>query len=320
MLGALLALGSAAFFGLNNAAVRRGVLKGTVFAAMAITVPIGVPIFVVLALLMGGFDAMAAWDVAAWFWMALAGVVHFVFGRYGNYRATQALGATLSTPVQQVSILVALVLAFLFLGESVTAMNVAGILLVIAAPMSLVRRRRAAEKAGKSKGFEPRYAPGILWGTVGAVGYGTSPLFVALGIGEGGIPDSVGGVLVSYVAASVVVLAVLAVAGRGVVGAMDRETTGWFVASGLFVAVSQFFRYAALAVAPVTVVTPIQRLSVVFRLIFNAIINREHEVFDRWVVAAILVSMIGAVALAVETEVLLGWLGIDAPGLATPLF
>ena len=120
MLGALLALASAAFFGLNNAAIRRGVVKGSVLQAMAITVPFGVPMFLVFAAFMGGFEAIAGWGVAPWVWMTLAGVVHFVIGRYGNYKATQLLGATLSTPIQQVSILVSLVLAFSFLGENHT--------------------------------------------------------------------------------------------------------------------------------------------------------------------------------------------------------
>ncbi len=67
---------------------------------------------------MGGFQAMAGGAVDSWIWMALAGIVHFVIGRYGNYRATQTLGATLSTPIQQVSILISLGLAFVFLGET----------------------------------------------------------------------------------------------------------------------------------------------------------------------------------------------------------
>ncbi len=139
----LLAFASAAFFGLNNATTRRGVLKGSVLQGMAITVPLGVPIFVAFALAMGGFSAMADWGVASWVWMILAGIVHFVIGRYGNYKATQALGATLSTPVQQLSILIALVLAFVFLGETINTVNLIGIALIIIGPMILVRRRKA---------------------------------------------------------------------------------------------------------------------------------------------------------------------------------
>ncbi|MGR3495971.1 EamA family transporter [Citreimonas sp.] len=311
MFGALLAFASAAFFGLNNATVRRGVLKSTVLQGMAITVPLGVPIFLGFALLMGGFQAMAGWQIDSWLWMALAGVVHFVIGRYGNYRATQTLGATLSTPVQQLSILISLVLAFIFLGETVNTVNVLGIALVIVGPMVMMRRRKATTAAGRAKGFEPQYLPGTLWGMVCALGYGASPLFIALGIGDGGLADSVAGVLVSYVAATLVVgLLVLLAGGRGYMTGLDTGSRGWFLASTVFVAFSQLFRYLALAVAPVAVVVPIQRLSVVFRMIFNALINREHEVFDAWVIVSIILAVFGAVALAGDTEIMLGWLGV----------
>jgi uncharacterized membrane protein len=58
----------------------------------------------------------------------------------------------------------------------------------------------------------------------------------------------------------------------------------------------------ALAVAPVSVVVPIQRLSVLFRLIFGAVINRDSEVLDGAVIAGIILAVFGAAALAVDTE------------------
>lgn len=323
MLGALLALASAAFFGLNSAATRRGVLKGTVLQGIAITVPLGVPVFLVFALAMGGFAAMAGWSPAVWVWMTLAGIVHFVIGRYGNYRATQALGATLSTPVMQVSILVALVLAFVFLGERVNTVNLAGIALIVFGPMVLLGRRRIVAAKGSAKGFEPQYVPGMVWGMVGALGYGTSPLFIALALKQSGsLADSVAGGLVSYVAATLVVgLLLIPAGGARYVSGIDRDSLRWFLLSALLVALSQVFRYLAMAVAPVSLVVPIQRLSVLFRLIFNAILNRDHEVFDRWVVWSILLSIAGAVALAGDTPALLGWMGLGgSTWLAEPIF
>lgn len=315
MLGATLALASAGFFGLNNAAVRRGVLNASVMQAMAVTVPLGVPIFIGFALAMGGFEAMADWRLGAWVWMILAGLVHFVIGRYGNYRATQALGATLSAPIQQLSILIAVGLAMVFLGETLTPVMLIGIALVVGGPMILIRRRASvgASARAKASGFEPDWGPGLGWGAVCALGYGTSPLLIALALGaEGTVADSVAGVLVSYVAASIAVGVLMVLTGAGGLRGVDRASLRWFVVSALLVAVSQLFRYMALAVAPVAVVVPIQRLSVVFRLLASAAINRDHEVFDTWVVTSILLALSGAVALSVDSGMLVRLLGLPA--------
>ncbi|WP_212524357.1 EamA family transporter [Actibacterium sp. MT2.3-13A] len=309
MLGAILAFASAGFFGLNNATVRRGVLKSTALHGMAITVPAGIPLFMVFAALFGSYAAMAKWPLAAWGWMVGAGIVHFVLGRFGNYRATQALGATLSTPIQQLSILVSLALASAFLGESVNLVNGLGILIILLGPAVVMRRRNSAK--GLPEGFVPEYGPGLFWGFICALGYGASPLMIVLGLGQTrSLADSVGGVLVSYVAAAVVVAVLIAFSGgRRYMRSLDRGSVGWFAASAAFVALSQFFRYMALALAPVSVVVPIQRLSVVFRIIFNAMLNRQHEVLDRGVIAAILMSVLGAIALTADTRALLDLLG-----------
>ncbi|KRO88747.1 MAG: DMT family transporter [Rhodobacter sp.] len=325
MLGAILAFASAAFFGLNNATVRRGVLKTTVLQGMAITVPLGIPIFAIFAWVMGGYTAMATWSYTTYFWMVSAGVVHFVIGRYGNYRATQSLGATLSTPVQQLSILISLALALIFLNETVNYLNLFGIALVLFGPVVVVRRKGKTGQSKSKSDFVPDYGAGFIWGFVCAIGYGASPLMITLGLGQGGtMADGAAGVLVSYIAASlVVVVLVLANGGKAYMRGVDAGSSKWYVISAIFVALSQMFRYLALTVAPVSVVVPVQRLSVVFRLIFNALINRDFEVFDRWVIGSILVSILGVIALSMDSTLLLTSLGFYAKWvklLATPLF
>jgi uncharacterized membrane protein len=76
------------------------------------------------------------------------------------------------------------------------------------------------------------------------------------------------------------------------------------------IAISQIFRYGALAFAPVGLVVPIQRLSVIFRLLFNRLINRDYERFDSAIVIGILLSVLGVAALGVDTELALTWLNV----------
>ena len=265
---------------------------------------------------------MSGWSATAWGWMALAGVVHFVLGRYGNYRATQALGATLSTPVQQISILVAIALAVMFLDETLTVLNCIGIALVLIGPAIMMTRRKKITVTAKNKGFEPQYLPGMFWGLVCAFGYGASPLLIVLALGENGsIADSIAGILVSYTAATLVVVAmVFARGGLSYVTGQGHTSMGWFTLSAVFVAASQLFRYMALALAPVSVVVPIQRLSVIFRIAFNAAINRDYEVLDVWVIASVVLAVLGAVFLTVDSELVAQFFNLDAGLLSRQLF
>lgn len=302
MLGASLALVSAATFGLNNAALRRGVLTGSVLQAMAITVPVGVPLFLVVCMLIGGLPTLLDYGIPGFVWMALAGVIHFVVGRYGNYKATQLLGAALSGPIQQFSIIVSLALALAFLGEVLTPLRVLGIVLVMVGPLVMLRRKRGRLKS--SAGFEPDIPRGLAWGAVCALGYGSSPLFIRLGLdAHDTMTASIAGALISYGAASLVIVVLVALAGGAtLLTSIDGTALRWFSASAVLVFVSQMFRYMALAVAPVGVVVPIQRLSVAFRVVFSWLLNQEHEVLNANVVIGIVISILGATALTLSTD------------------
>lgn len=305
MLGAALALLSAVTFGMNNAAARRGVVTGSVLQGLAVTVPIGVPLFALLCLATGGFAALSGFSGNAWIWFSTAGVVHFIIGRYGNYRANKCMGAALSSPFQQMSLLVALALALIFLDDFLTPLRIFGIVLVFLGP-AVMLRGMGRKKKKSSADFTPKYAEGILWGLVCAMGYGTSPLLVQVALAGGGMVDSIAGGLVSYAAASIIVVAIILLPGNLVhVRALERTNAKWFTASGVLVFLAQVFRYMALAIAPVSVVVPVQRLSVVFRVIFSWMLNREHEVITFWVIAGIALSFVGALALTVSTEFVL---------------
>ena len=307
MLGAGLAILSAITFGLNNAAARRGVLSGSVLQGLVVTVPLGVPLFALLCLPIGGFAVLREFSAPAWAWMAAAGIVHFIIGRYGNYRATRALGATLSGPLQQTSILVALVLAMILLDERLTPLKLAGIALVVLGPTVMTRGLNKPGGMRAKSGFTPDYMEGSAWSMVCAVAYGTSPLLIRFGLeGSHGMVGSIAGGLVSYVAATLVLGLIALLPGNPAhVKTLDRTTARWFAISGVFVFLSQVFRYMALAVAPVSVVVPVQRLSMAFRAIFSWMLNRDHEVFGFWALFGIALSLFGALALTVSTEFVL---------------
>ncbi len=310
MLGAFLSFLAATFFALNNATTRRGVITGTVAQAMAITVPMGVPLFFLPLLVFDQLGVFAQLSGYTIFLFSVAGVLHFVWGRYCNYRASKAIGANLQGPASQSDIVITLALAVLFLDEKLTPMRVLGILLVVGGPLVTMvgdlraARKKAPELESKS-GFQPKYFEGYLFAVLSGTGYGLSPIIVRLALRDAnlGMAGGLAGGFISYLAAALFISLFAFVPGQlNQVRKLDAKTRNWFIASGVTVMLSQMFRYLALSVAPVTVVQPIQRLSLVLRFFFSYVMNRDHEVFGRKVWISTAVSLVGAVLLSMSMD------------------
>lgn len=348
MLGAFFALLSAATFGFNSASARRGMISGTVFQALSVTVPIGVPLFLIAALVFGQWDAIFGFSTLSYVYLCVAGMIHFTWGRYCNYRATKAMGANLTGPVQQFNLVVALAVAMIVLGEQLTAMRILGLVLVFIGPAIMIGGRRKGPTGGPTEkaktetvsesgagsvgaaavrhpgqptsskpapakpAFEPKYVEGFVFALLSATGQGVSPTLVRLAL-AGQHDVSMAGGFISYVAATALFACFLVPKGRVQhIVLMDRRVLPWFLNSGFFAFVAQMFRYLALSIAPVSVVTPIQRLAMVFRTVFSTLLSREHEVLDARVVVGIVISLIGAVALAASTGSLAQYLPLPA--------
>lgn len=262
MLGALYAVLAAATFGFNNASSRRGVLTGTAIQGMAISVPLGVPLFVIAAFLggeLGEFDTLTPLSIAL---LSAAGFMHFVWGRYYNMRSLAAVGSNIAGPVQQFQLLLSLTLAIVLLDESLTPLKVLGIILVVSGPSFIIhgraveKRRAARLRAQASVGaaatdtvtaepaatakttFKPRLMEGYLFAFLASIGFGTSPVLVSAGLKESGL--SLLGGLISYIAAALVVGVCLLLPRNLIqVRNMSRASLPWFTMSAVAVWASQ---------------------------------------------------------------------------------
>jgi uncharacterized membrane protein len=338
VLGGFIALLSAATFAFNNASMRRGVLTGSVLQAMAITVPIGLPISFLVALATGSLAAVTGFSTRALVALSASGIMHFVWGRYCNYRATRAIGTNLVAPIQQINLIVTLLLAIWILGETLTPLRMLGIALVLLGPSFTLRERDtkpaqslgadvtrqdiAAEAAEElvvtaPPAFRPSYAEGYFWALLSATGYGLSPILVRIGLEGKGLAVSVAGNLVASLAATAVMgLFLLPPRQLRHALAVGHESAKWFTLSGVLVAISQLFLYMAMSIAPVTVVSPINRLSILFRLFFSRLLNPEHEVFGGKVVLGTVVSLTGAVVLSLSIDSVQSWLPLPEAALS----
>jgi drug/metabolite transporter (DMT)-like permease len=317
VLGAIFAILSAASFALNNATVRRGVVSGTPIQAMAVSVPLGVVCFLPLAFLTGELFRLTQFPRAAVAWMAGLGVLHFVVGRYCNFRANAVAGVNLTAPVVQLQVVVTMVLAVVVLHEPCTALQMIGGVLILAG--SLITQRAPArtvvaiEKKPAVPLFAPQYLAGYVFASLAALAYGTTPIMARFALEHTGPSTGILGGLIAYIAATAVAaLALFSAQLRRNIFSLNRSNSRWFVFSGIFVAAAQGFFFAAVSVAPVMLVMPLLQLSLAFRMLFSTWLNPAHEIVGPMVLAGVVISVLGALMVSIDTGLIVNTLAIPS--------
>ncbi|MDE2765106.1 MAG: EamA family transporter [Chloroflexota bacterium] len=303
---------SSASFALNQASVRRGMLRGSALQGVYSSSVIGV-VFLLLAAAVSA-QLFRAGDIVptGYLMLAAAGVNHFILGRYCNHRAIGAIGANRARVVEGANAPFSILLAVALLSEEVTALMWGGIALVMLGPVIVFRRssgaRAAASAAGVaggsgSGGASPviaqptappvKYVEGYLFGVLNAASWSISPLLIRSALEDTGL--GVLGSLTAYAASTAVLLPLLALPSvRRNLRSADMSTGRWFVVSAFSVVTAQMFRYLALSVAPVTIVVPIMRASSVLLLPVSYLINRRLESFEPRVILGVLLSIAGS--------------------------
>jgi drug/metabolite transporter (DMT)-like permease len=335
LLGILYAALGAFTFALNNVTMRRGVVTGSVLQGMALTVPIGGLCFLVMTIAFGELGQLVMFPTAAFTWLACQGVVHFVIGRYCNYKSNQLMGVNLTAPVVQLQVPFAMMLAVVTLHEKFTVLQAIGTALMLggsfitqgnagkgkkasaplpaAMPIPAVpsQEELAAPEPKPKPTFQPRVFSGYIFGLAAAMCYGSSPLMARQAfLHAPGVSTAAGGCL-AYTAATLFFSLILLKPGSwSDIKCMKRENLPWFLSSAVLVAVSQAFVYASLAEAPLMVVTPILQLSLVFRLFLSQLINRNYEVMNTAVLTGAFTAVLGSILVSLDTDELTMLLGL----------
>ena len=317
MLGALIALMSAFAFSFHSVLIRRGVVHASAAHGAFITVILGVPLFFIATLIAGQLPHAGDLTLRAWALLAAAGVVHFVVGRFFNYKAIDAIGAARAGPIQSLSLPYSIIVAMIFLGETLTPLMVVGIVLIFIGPAVMVERKKkpaavdaaaaptasAAHSSAASTTtaaapiVQMRQLEGYVSASLCSIAYGTSPILIRAAL-EGHSGLSVLGGMVSYSAAAAFLLLSLVVpARRDYLNAFRPATVRAFAGAGVAIFLAQCLRFIALSIAPVAVVSTLQRSSAIFTLLCTWFLNRHLELINLRLVVSILISVAGTLLL-----------------------
>ena len=302
MLGLVCAVMSAVAFAANDTALRRGILFASVYKSIIITVPIGFPVFLLAITLTNSWSSFLALDLAQFLFFGSAGIIHFIFGRYFGYKTIESVGATQAGPIVQLGLLISVFFAYHLFDEEITNIHIIAIFLIILAPM-IILLGYEGDKLTRS-GIEMKYKAGLFWGLSCAICYGISPLLVKSGFSNYSLEITILAGFISYISAIfflILMMTFTRVRIRDIIE-MDKRALKWFIITGFMGSSAQLLRYIALGLIPISIVEPIHRTSVIFRVIFGFIINRNHEIINLRVLLGVALSIIGMYLLILQID------------------
>jgi drug/metabolite transporter (DMT)-like permease len=307
MLGAVLGLISAVFFGANSIITRRGMMRVSSNYVATMTVFTGPIFFFILGIITGDLFKLGQIPLEALIYLALSGITHFALGRTWSYRSIQLLGSNRSNIVTSLNPVVTIILAMIILGETITWIMGIGILCTLTGPLLVLLKEEVVQSSSQSKsnphGKEIDRATlfkGIFYGLGGAFFWGSSAIFIKLGLEHGGY--SIAGSFIAYLSASLTIMpsAFMNQNRREEILHGGEKAFKIALLSGLTTNIAQLARYVAMGLASAIVVSLMQRTMPLWVLTFAFIFNRKYESFSRWVLLGNGLLIIGTVLILVS--------------------
>ncbi|HNX62471.1 MAG TPA: EamA family transporter [Candidatus Limiplasma sp.] len=268
----LFAFGSAFFAGITAILAKVGIRNTDSDTATAIRTVVVLLFSWLMAWLSGSVGQLSSVSAKTWLFLALSGLATGA-SWLCYFRALQLGDVNKVTPIDKSSTVLTMLLAFLFLGESLTWLKAAAMVLIGAGAYLMIQRKREAVPAAE-KG-KPRKNPAWLLYALGSAVFAS--LTAILGkIGIEGVNSTLGTAIRTGV---VLVMAWAIVFGRGkqkTIRQIDGRSYLFLILSGFATGGSWLCYYRALQTGPASVVVPIDKLSILVSVLFARIAFNER--------------------------------------------
>lgn len=182
-------------------------------------------------------------------------------------------------PIDKSSTVLTMILAFILLGEGFTLVAGIGMVLMFIGTMLMIERKDIERRAGK-----PSW---IVYAVLSAVFAALTSILGKIGIE--GVDSNLGTAIRTCVVLVMAWMIVFMQGTWGLIRDVGRRNGGFLILSGLATGASWLCFYRALQEGPASLVVPIDKLSILFTVLFAAIILREGMSSRSWSGLALLV-------------------------------
>lgn len=262
----LFAFGSAFFAGITAILAKCGIRKTDSTVATAVRTIVVLLFSWLMVFVVGSQDQLGSIDPNTWLFLILSGLATGA-SWLCYFRALQLGDINKVVPVDKSSVILTMLLAFLFLQEPITPFGGVGVVLIAAGTFLMIEKKDVEQKEGQKKSW-------FLYAAGSAIFASLTSILGKIGIS--GVESNLGTAIRTAVVLLMAWVMVFVAGKAGEVRKIPKNEFGFICLSGIATGASWLCYYRALQDGPASIVVPIDKLSTLVTVAFSYFVFHER--------------------------------------------
>lgn len=262
----LFAFGSAFFAGITAILAKCGIRKTDSTVATAVRTIVVLLFSWLMVFVVGSQDQLGSIDPNTWLFLILSGLATGA-SWLCYFRALQLGDINKVVPVDKSSVILTMLLAFLFLQEPITPFGGAGVVLIAAGTFLMIEKKDVEQKEDQKKSW-------FLYAAGSAIFASLTSILGKIGIS--GVESNLGTAIRTAVVLLMAWVMVFVAGKAGEVRKIPKNELGFICLSGIATGASWLCYYRALQDGLASIVVPIDKLSILVTLAFSYFVFHER--------------------------------------------
>ncbi len=262
----LFAFGSAFFAGITAILAKCGIRKTDSTVATAVRTIVVLLFSWLMVFVVGSQDQLGSIDPNTWLFLILSGLATGA-SWLCYFRALQLGDINKVVPVDKSSVILTMLLAFLFLQEPITPFGGIGVVLIAAGTFLMIEKKDVKQKEDQKKSW-------FLYAAGSAIFASLTSILGKIGIS--GVESNLGTAIRTAVVLLMAWVMVFVAGKAGEVRKIPKNEFGFICLSGIATGASWLCYYRALQDGPASIVVPIDKLSILVTVAFSYFVFHER--------------------------------------------
>ena len=260
------AFGSAFFAGITAILAKCGIRKTDSTVATAVRTIVVLLFSWLMVFVVGSQDQLGSIDPNTWLFLILSGLATGA-SWLCYFRALQLGDINKVVPVDKSSVILTMLLAFLFLQEPITPFGGVGVVLIAAGTFLMIEKKDVKQKEGQKKSW-------FLYAAGSAIFASLTSILGKIGIS--GVESNLGTAIRTAVVLLMAWVMVFVAGKAGEVRKIPKNEFGFICLSGIATGASWLCYYRALQDGLASIVVPIDKLSILVTVAFSYFVFHER--------------------------------------------